>query len=79
MIFVKLHKPPRECDGLRLAAYFQHPVPTDQFLGFGERTIYGLTTASGMHCVIADEEAHEMAVVRLSSDQDHLGRSVDDS
>jgi hypothetical protein len=36
VIFVDLHQPPRQLDGLGLAAHFDHRIPADQFLCLGE-------------------------------------------
>src|SRR5688500_5417496 len=45
VIFVNLHKPPRKLDGLRLASYLQHGIPTYELLGLGEWAVDGLDRA----------------------------------
>src|SRR5215211_451639 len=45
VIFMDLHQPLRKLDRLPLASYFQHRVPADQFLGFGEWPVDSLDRA----------------------------------
>ena len=45
VIFVNLHQPFRQLDGLRLTPYLDHRVSADQLLGFGEWAVHSLDRA----------------------------------
>jgi hypothetical protein len=76
VIFVKLHEPPRELDGLRLAAYFQYGVPADQFFGLGERAIDCLDRAVGERHDCARRAWQQAALINQRAVSGALGRKL---